>query len=1037
MVLIEIACYAITDDKTNPFRLSAVCRWWWATIHSDPRLWNTLVLRSWSGRDMVSAWLGRSKNEPLRVIIDAWQIVHRPSETPFEGLQLAFEDCFRWKELIIISFPTEEALNSWNVTLCFPVEPPDELEVLEIFPGRGQSTVIMTFLDSLDMSSLTQVHIFSSSVVTRLLDRHQYRSIIYYLTDFHIDGRQLNESVNILPLFSSSLQSLTAYYLPLPEYQVNVDLPLTQGLCRLHLECVSVQWMGGRTFKKLEHCTILAPRKLDQLVYYGVHLPICQEMIFDGHPFTSIHYFFAPNLNRLILQTIHPDQDFAKTYFARFQKRELDGHSSRLAPLAPLHFDIQCNMLSSSSPIGPLGPSVLFNNHIDFLPNEILGEIFSFTIQEDRQDMYNLLGVCKLWRDLVNDNPHFWSTLRIRDWTEEEQVKAWLTRSRGLLKVAIDTEIESHSRTSGWQAPYTGLQEVIRSASSWQRLVILSFPPDTVSKTSQLTPDSGADLLNMKSVEVSSHCQQSKRLNLLLDWIFAQRKPELHELKLHSPFASKSFLVKGLSYTHHRLTTLIVNVQQLREPVDILPHFERLELLDARHLPFPDYEITTDLPLVQTLCHLHLEATSIQWIGGREFGRLEHCVITLPQRHQTFVPTGFPVCKDLAFDGHPLRTLGLIRVPSVEKMLIRSHDTDEGRFNAFLAQIHTGGEMFSALRSLHLRIQCGQRAMVNTFHRMNRLEELTLSLKHPSEFGRTLFHALRAKRSPLVDSVVTKDCWCVGVLPSLTSLRLDYAQGHRSDADYETIPLLRAVAWSRKQAASPLRELKVSAGNRDAVDYASTDYFREHLGVEECCRNLDELVCISALAQELSIYQNSWCCLTKLLDHKHGSLATFSRLKILDIRGDWLSSRPIALSVLKQLRKIEILRVTYVVLMPVPPNTRLPLLKTLREIYLKDAPTEWMSGHVFMNLATLSIVISVYGVGREEIHFNAGQGRNTFPCLCTIRLLQRRSRSFSPANWGSRTLERLVHLIWGAAEVRKTESEEDDFHVFCAEALPS
>jgi hypothetical protein len=1036
-VLIEIAWYAITDDETSPFCLSAVCRRWKAIIDSAPRLWTTLVLRSWSGKDMVSAWLGRSKKKSLRVIIDAGQKVRRrSSETPFEGLQIAFKDIPRWKELLIISFPTDETLSSCNVTLCSPVEPPFRLKVLEIFPGCGRSTAIRTFLDSLTMSPLTRVHIFSSSIVTHLLACHQYRPI-FYLADFHIDGRQLNEPVDILSLFSSSLQSLTTYYLPLPEYDASIHLPLTRGLRRLHLEGVSVQWMGGRTFKNLQYCTILAPRKLARLANNKVHLPVCQEMSFDGHPFTSIHYFDAPNMNRLILRTIHRDQDFAKTYFAQLQQKRSDGHSGGLAPLVPLDLDIQCKMLSSSSPIGPLGPSVLFNNHIDFFPNEILGEIFFFTIQEDRQDMYNFLGVCKLWRDLVNDNAHLWSTLRIRNWTEKEQVKTWLGRSRGLLTVEIDTEIDPHSWTSGWRAPYTGLQEIIRSASSWQKLVILSFPSDNASETSQFTPDSGADLPKLKSVEVSGHCQQSARLNLLLDWIWTGRKLELHDLKLHSPFASKSFLLKDLSYIHCHLTTFIVDGRQLGEPVDILSHFKRLELLHARHLPLPDYEATTDLPLVQTLCHLHLEATSIQWIGGREFSRLEHCVITLPQRHQTFEPAVFPVCKDLAFDGHPLRTLGLIRVSSVKTMLIRSHDADEGLFNAFLAQIHTGGEMFSTLRSLHLHIQCGQRAMVNAFRPMNSLEELTLSLQHPSDFGWALFHALKAKFSPSVNSIASQGCWRVNLLPSLTSLRLHYMRGHRSDADYATVPLVRAVALSRKQAASPLRELRVWAGNHNAVDYASTDYLREHPGMKKCCDNFDESVCASILTRELTIYRNSWCCLTKLLHDKRWSLATFSRLKILDIRVDWLSSRRIALSDLKQLRQIEILRVTDVVLMPVPPETRLPLLKTLREIYLRDAPTEWMSGHVFMNLATLSIVISVYEVGRQELHFNAGQGQNTFPGLCTIRLLQRRSRTFSPANWGPIKLDRLVHMIWGAAEVRKTEYEEDDFHVFCAEALPS
>jgi hypothetical protein len=757
-------------------------------------------------------------------------------------------------------------------------------------------------------------------------------------------------------------------------------------------------------------------------------------MIFDGYPFTSVHYFHAPNLNRLILWTTPRHQDFAKIHFVRLQEKGLDGYSRSLTPLAPPQVDIQCKMLSSSSPIGPLCPSVLFNNHIDFLPHEILGEIFSFTFQEDREDIYNLLGVCKLWRDLVNDNAHFWSTLRIRTWTEEDQVKTWLTRSRGLLNVAIDTGIASHSRENRWQAPYAGFQEVIRSASSWQKLVILSFPSDNASETLRFTPDSGAEIPNLKSVEVSSHCQQSTRFNLLLDWIWAQRKPELHELKLYSPFASKSFLVKDLSYIHHRLTTLIVNGKQLGEPVDILPHFKRLELLHARHLPLPDYEPTTHLPLVQTLCHLHLEATSIQWIGGREFGRLEHCTITLPRRHQTFEPVRFPLCKDLAFDGYPLWTLRLIQVSSVDKMLISSHDTDEGRLDAFLVHIQARGEMFSMLRFLHLGIQCSQRAMVNAFHHMNSLEELTLSLQRPSDFGRGLFHALRAKRSPLGNYIPTRDCWYIDVLPSLISLRLRHVRGHRSDADYETIPLVRAVAWSRTQAASSSREMKVWVGIRNAVDYASNDYFREHLGMEACCHNLDKLVCTSTLTQELSIYWNSWCCLTTLLDSKLESLAIFSRLKILDIRQDFFPSRRMTLSAsdLKQLRQIIILRVANIVLLPASSDTRLPLFSTLQEISLERAPTEWMSGHVFMKLATLSIAIQA---GHQGFQFNIGQGRNSFPCLCTIRLLL--NSWVSSGGRGHKILDQLVHMIWGAVEVRKTEYEEDDFQVFCAEAPSS
>jgi hypothetical protein len=489
---------------------------------------------------------------------------------------------------------------------------------------------------------------------------------------------------------------------------------------------------------------------------------------------------------------------------------------------------------------------------------------------------------------------------------------------------------------------------------------------------------------------------------------------------------------------HHRLTTFIINGHQLDEPVDILPHFERLELLHAQHLPLPDYEATIYLPLVHTLCHLHLEATSIQWIGGREFGRLEHCIITLPRPHQTIEPIRFPVCKDLAFHGRSLRTLGLIRVPSIEKMLIRSHDTDKGRLNAFLAQIQTGGEIFSALRSLHLGIRCSHKAMVNAFHFMNSLEELAVSLQHASDFGRALFRALSAKRLSLVNSIPRQGRWSVDLLPSLTSLRLHYMREHRWNADYESIPLVRAVAWSRNQAESSLKELKVWAGNHNAVDYTSTDYFREHLGMEKCCDNLDKLVCTSTLTREVTMYGDSWCCPTKLLGSKLESMAIFSRLKTLDVHGEFARQARVHPSDLKHPSRIKFLRVTNVVLVPVPPDTGLPLFSTLQEIYMENAPAEWMSGHVFINLATFSISISTYKGRHQEFYFDAGLGRNTFPCLRTIRILltkpifcRRRVKH------GPKVLDQLVHMIWGVAKIRKTEYEEDYFHVLCAEALPS
>jgi hypothetical protein len=52
-IFVDITCYAITGDNTNPSCLSAVCSRWRATINNDPRLWTTLVLWERYGQRLV------------------------------------------------------------------------------------------------------------------------------------------------------------------------------------------------------------------------------------------------------------------------------------------------------------------------------------------------------------------------------------------------------------------------------------------------------------------------------------------------------------------------------------------------------------------------------------------------------------------------------------------------------------------------------------------------------------------------------------------------------------------------------------------------------------------------------------------------------------------------------------------------------------------------------------------------------------------------------------------------------------------------
>jgi hypothetical protein len=52
----------------------------------------------------------------------------------------------------------------------------------------------------------------------------------------------------------------------------------------------------------------------------------------------------------------------------------------------------------------------------------------------------------------------------------------------------------------------------------------------------------------------------------------------------------------------HSLTTLKIQLsKRMDSPVDILPHLQRLEIFEARHLCLPFYPPDASLPLIHTL----------------------------------------------------------------------------------------------------------------------------------------------------------------------------------------------------------------------------------------------------------------------------------------------------------------------------------------------------------------------------------------------------------------------------------------------------
>ena len=113
------------------------------------------------------------------------------------------------------------------------------------------------------------------------------------------------------------------------------------------------------------------------------------------------------------------------------------------------------------------------------------------------------------------------------------------------------------------------------------------------------------------------------------------------------------------------LTVLIVNGRGIHGPFELLPAFTQLQIFGADHLPFLLYEPSTNLPLLQTIQKLHLRASSVQWMAGREFACLEDCAILLPHHWMTVQEHGvqFPSCRKLTYHGYPIIMIQYLHAP--------------------------------------------------------------------------------------------------------------------------------------------------------------------------------------------------------------------------------------------------------------------------------------------------------------------------------------------------------------------------------------
>jgi len=594
-----------------------------------------------------------------------------------------------------------------------------------------------------------------------------------------------------------------------------------------------------------------------------------------------------------------------------------------------------------------------------YLPMELMREIFLYCIESNQMKSGQLASVCRYWRSAISSMSHLWATLKVGTWTETEQVTTWLRRAYPK-KVIIDPQSDSQSPS---EAPmFAALRNSLTSTGQWNELIISSFPPEHLA--GQLGVQVASPMKVLKVLHVAAGCVGSPSFAHLLSLVPIEAP--LCDLRLHSPFVATYFLQPQWFLVLQSLTVLIVNGGDMVEPFELLPTFTQLQIFEADRLRLPFYKPNTNLPLLCTLRKLQLRACSVQWMAGRELPYLEECALILPrhweqiQQHEVQLPS----CKKLAYHGYPMTIAQYFHVPEMREMDLRSHDCNGQRVRQHLRHLCRVNGRISNLTTLHLTFQCSEQALMKVVKYLIPLQELALSISHPSPSFQSFLESFAAKPStdewPECSSPMSyhegweKWCssqtWHANVLPHLKFLSIQCPKGFSQSASLDNFPLLRAIGWTRAYLTPPLEHLKVweGRGSMDdiAVDYVSTNYLDKHLGISS--KEHDATIVRAIVTRHLAIEIPD-----PPLFPLH-STVLFRQLRHLEL----ICKANHRNLILPYLEQIERLKISHGSISDYSLNVDLPLTHTLQWLQLYSSTPLWMLGRTFKALRELRVIDS-------------------------------------------------------------------------------
>ena len=299
-LLRQILLIIINETSGPPLVFMLVCKRWHAIVTS---IWASLNLTTTTPINTVTSKLER--NQWLLDIVVDTEIDRggvTPSDGAFDAIFAAIEASSRWRSLVVISFPGEADLPGHLVNQglrrCSSATMSrfTSLKVKSTCKSSPLLNGLLRILGTTAGPELSTVEINSANVLSFLAPA--YPSIFHSVKVLSLDTPQIPNPVDILPHLHQ-LETFTASHISFPTYHDDVNLPFVHTLRYLSLRAVSIQWMSGRTFPILEHCTIIFPLHRHVLHTFTTTLPNCKHLTFQGYPLEILGGVLAHNLTCL------------------------------------------------------------------------------------------------------------------------------------------------------------------------------------------------------------------------------------------------------------------------------------------------------------------------------------------------------------------------------------------------------------------------------------------------------------------------------------------------------------------------------------------------------------------------------------------------------------------------------------------------------------------------------------------------------------------------------------------------------------------